>query len=195
VNADALGTSLVDTCTVNLDQNFDRRRLRFEAKRFAIETFVKIHLEHAEGSRLLLVSHSRLMFTLSLGALAGTVTLFAAALRQSGPPSIALLGLAPIVLAALSLAFLVTAAILATRVLHSAASAATELLRQPFPNAERELEEAFDNEFSNEQTILDRVASTILLRLKKETAHQPRTIGITLFLIAGLCAAGLALLL
>ncbi len=59
----------------------DERRLRFEARRLAVETFVRLHIEQVAASRQFLLTHLRLMFTLSLGALASVVTLYGAGLR------------------------------------------------------------------------------------------------------------------
>ena len=59
----------------------DERRLAFEARRLAVETLIKVYLEHVTHARHLVTAHLRLMFTLSLGALAGVVTLYGATLR------------------------------------------------------------------------------------------------------------------
>ncbi|MEZ7186093.1 hypothetical protein QVM19_31795, partial [Pseudomonas aeruginosa] len=52
----------------------DERRLVFEARRLTIEALVKIYLEQVSSSRNLVTVYLRLMFTLSLGALAGVIT-------------------------------------------------------------------------------------------------------------------------
>jgi len=61
--------------------HLDDRRMRFDARRLALESFVKIHLEHVTGCRQLLLAHLRMIFTLSLGSLAGLVTLYASVMR------------------------------------------------------------------------------------------------------------------
>ncbi|MGV8294745.1 hypothetical protein ACV36C_38550, partial [Pseudomonas aeruginosa] len=59
----------------------DERRLEFEARRLNIEALVKIYLEQVSSSRNLVTVYHRLMFTLSIGALAGVITLYGTMLR------------------------------------------------------------------------------------------------------------------
>lgn len=66
----------------------DERRFAFEARRLTIETLVKIYLEQVSVSRGLVTVYLRLMFTLSLGALAGVITLYGAVLRFSAAASL-----------------------------------------------------------------------------------------------------------
>jgi len=61
----------------------DKRRLAFEARRLTLEILVKIYSEQFAASRDRATIYLRLMFTLSLGALAGVITLYAAMLRLS----------------------------------------------------------------------------------------------------------------
>lgn len=89
----------MDVENPSVESSMDARALRLEARRLSVETLVRVHLECVNGTRQLMLGHQRLMFTLSLGALAGAITLFAAALRLGGPEMLPL----PPLSAALSL--------------------------------------------------------------------------------------------
>lgn len=154
---------------------------------------IKIHLEHAEGSRLLLVSHSRMMFTLSLGALAGVVTLFAAVLRLGGEKVLATATPLEIILAATSMALLVCGCLIATNALRAAASAAVDLQANPFWNAEAHLDALLKPDETDEKAVLGNLVRALTQRLEYEKPQRPRTRAIACCLVFGLACACMSL--
>lgn len=134
------------------------RELRFEARKFALETLVKIYIEQSNGSRALVVSHARVMLTLAIAAMAGFVTVVAAILRGD-PNAVGSIQPATAGLGLFGLALLVASALWATKVLSLAANIATNLLRDPFPTARKELEEMFGAR--NEDIVLDNLVATV----------------------------------
>lgn len=171
----------------------DERRLVFEAQRFSLEMLIKIHLEHTEGSRLLLVSHSRMMFTLALGALAAVVTLYAAVLRLGGEKALMTATISEIALAVASLVLLVTGSLLATGGLRTAASSAVDLQANPFRNAEPFIEGLLQPSVKDEKVVLDNLVEALARRLESEKPHPPKTLLISCCLFLGLAFACLSL--
>lgn len=74
----------------------------------------------------------RLMFTLSLGALAGVITLYGTMLRFGTSASISMITPLEVVLAIAALAALVTSALLSARALQKSAFDVAPLLHNPF---------------------------------------------------------------
>ncbi|HEJ1874583.1 TPA: hypothetical protein SLV52_003098, partial [Pseudomonas aeruginosa] len=108
----------------------------FEARRLTIEALVKIYLEQVSSSRNLVTVYLRLMFTLSLGALAGVITLYGTMLRFGTSASISMITPLEVVLAIAALAALVTSALLSARALQKSAFDVAPLLHNPFPSAD-----------------------------------------------------------
>lgn len=163
----------------------EERRIRFEAKKLAVEVLVKIHLEHLQGSRILVMNHYRLTFGLSLSAVAGLVTLYAAALRfgaelGSDPTSLLRIGLG-----IFAVSCLVASAMLATRALRKVASLSAHLLRNPFPGAEAELAQIFEDNSTDEGTIVQNILKVMKLRADSEPAFNHTTGKNTLLLAFG----------
>lgn len=163
----------------------EERRIRFEARKLAVELLVKIHLEHLEGSRHLVMNHYRLNFGLSLSAVAGLVTLYAAAIRLgaelgSDPGSLIRIGFA-----LLAIGCLVASAMLATRALRKLASSSAHLLRDPFPNAETELAEIFENPSADETSIVRNILQVMKLRVESEPAFNHTSGRNTFLLVLG----------
>ena len=122
----------------------DERRLVFEARRLTIEALVKIYLEQVSSSRNLVTVYLRLMFTLSLGALAGVITLYGTMLRFGTSASISMITPLEVVLAIAALAALVTSALLSARALQKSAFDVAPLLHNPFPSADSVIDSIFD---------------------------------------------------
>lgn len=174
------------TETANMD-----RTLGFEARKFALETLVKIYLEQSSGSRALVMSHTRVMLTLAIAAMAAFVTVYAAMLRgaaqvpewiQPVPAGLALGGFA----------LLIISALLATRALSLASEVATGLLRNPFPTARRELETMFDAR--HEDIVLDKLVTTVQLHILDTVPGNNFSAFATISLIAGTALAAGSLL-
>ncbi|WP_210270061.1 hypothetical protein [Aureimonas mangrovi] len=166
------------------------RRLGYEAKRFALETLVKIYIEHTNGSRALLMSHARIMLTLAIAAMAGFITVYAAMLR-SNPAGLDWIEPIPAFLALSGLALIVTSALLSSRALSLAAKVATDLLRDPFPTAQRELREMFDAK--NEDIVLSSLVATIQLHIADTAPKNNHSVYATMSLIAGTILAAASL--
>lgn len=164
----------------------DERRLVFEARRLTIEALVKIYLEQVSSSRNLVTVYLRLMFTLSLGALAGVITLYGTMLRFGTSASISMITPLEVVLAIAALAALVTSALLSARALQKSAFDVAPLLHNPFPSADSVIDSIFDADDIDERQILRK----LYFALDKTVEHQPplrlSTRLITLFLIGGL---------
>jgi hypothetical protein len=158
------------------------RTLGFEARKFALETLVKIYLENASGSRALIVSHTRVMLTLAIAAIAAFVTIYAAMLRGAAST---VAGIQPVSgnLALGGLGLLVASALLSTRAIALAAKVSTDLLRNPFPTARKELEMMF--EARNEDIVLDNLVATVQLHMLNTATSRNFSIVATVTLIGG----------
>ncbi len=167
------------------------RGLRLEARKLTVETLVRVHLESVSGTRQLVLGHQRLMFTLSLGTLAGVITLFAAALRLGGPP---MLPLPPLSagLALLALAALTASALLSAATLQQATRQASRFLREPFPEASEDLARLFAPEAGDETAIVTGALEILERRVRAEPVVAPRTWWTTSLLLCGVVAAAAA---
>jgi hypothetical protein len=170
------------------------RRMRFEARKFALDSLLRIHLNHLEGSRLLLVSHARLMFTLALAALAGVLTLFTTDIRDMNTALAKDGAMLPIGLGAVSVVLLSLAALLSGRMLHAAMAASASLVRDPYPQSESALERVFNDDTILEKEIVLQTTSVLGLRLQMTPVYQPATLPVTLMLAVGLIAAAASIL-
>ncbi|MFK3789172.1 MULTISPECIES: hypothetical protein [Pseudomonas] len=172
----------------------EERRFAFEARRLAIETLVKIYLEQVSVSRGLVTVYLRLMFTLSLGALAGVVTLYGAILRFSVSASLDMITLLEATSAVMALGALVTSALLSARALQQSAFDVAPFLRDPFPNAGSVIDSIFQSKELDEQQIVDR----LYFAIGKIVEHQPvlrvSTRLTTVLLILGLLLTGVSFL-
>ena len=176
------------------DTALEERRIRFEARRLSVETLVKIHLERIEGARQMLLNQVRLMFTLSLGALAAIVTLYGAMLRFQSSGSASVYSKEQIVLAGVSLCFLVLSALMASWTLHRSNMAAANLLANPFPGGEDNLGALFDDQ-ADERAILVNLAALLDRSLRSQPIIRARTYLNTVVLLLGIASAGAALVL
>ena len=172
-------------------QASEDRRLRFEACRFAIDTFVKIHLEHIEGARLLLTSHLRMMFTLSLGALAGLITLYASILRFGSVDLHAPGGMVRVGFAMAALASMVVSALLSAASLQRASADAALLLRDPFPDTDNALTNIFEVD-ADERQNLQSVNQALEARVARHPGFDANTRTPTVLLVVGVVMAGLS---
>ncbi|HEC8329788.1 TPA: hypothetical protein RG647_RS15635 [Providencia rettgeri] len=173
----------------------EERRLVFESRRLAIEVLVKIYLEQASTTRNLVTVYLRLMFTLSLGALAGLITLYATMLRFSNSSIIDIITPLETTFAVTALATLVGSALLSARALQKSAFDVSPLIHNPFPGADSAINSIFETDNTDERKIL----KNLYLALDKSIEHQPplrlRSRLITILLIIGLFLAGASLLL
>lgn len=173
----------------------DERRLVFEARRLTIEIIVKIYLDQVSASRNLVTVYLRLMFTLSLGALAGVVTLYGAMLRFSSTAGLNMITTMAGATAIFALGTLVISAFLSARALQQSAFDSAPLLHDPFPNAGTVIDSIFELDNLDENKILDK----LYFALGKTVEHQPalRVSArlTTALLVTGLLLTGISFLL
>lgn len=172
----------------------DERRLAFEARRLAVETLVKVYLEQVTHARHLVTAHLRLMFTLSLGALAGVVTLYGATLRVGIANGIGALDRSEVLTGLVALASLVASALLSATALRRAAFEAVSFVHNPFPNAAAEIATIFETDGLNESEILRKLYAAIDKGLEGQPMFKVAARLSTALLIFGLLAAGLSFL-
>lgn len=169
----------------------EERKLRFDARRLAIDSFVRIYLESVQGARQLVMGHLRLMFTLSLGALAGVITLYASALRMGGP-EVHQLPWQPVSLALIALLCLVASALLSAATLQHAARGVSALVRHPFPASDEDIRRLFTDAEDDESRILARIVGVLEDRIGQEPVTEIRTGACTALLVLGVVASGLS---
>ncbi|MBC2659085.1 hypothetical protein H7A76_26910 [Pseudomonas sp. MSSRFD41] len=172
----------------------DERRLAFEARRLTVEILVKIYLEQVAASRHLATVYLRLMFTLSLGALAGVITLYGAILRLSSSEVSNLVTLQVAVVSIAALSALIASALLSARALQQSAFDAAPLLHNPFPSAVTAIDEIFNHEGLNERKILGKLYFTISKTIEDQPALRVKARVTTILLIAGLLLTGVSFL-
>lgn len=172
----------------------DERRLAFEARRLAIETLVKIYLEQISVSRDLVTIYLRLMFTLSLGTLAGVVTLYGAILRFSANTSLSMITMLEAASAVIALGALVASALLSARALQQSAFDAAPFLHNPFPDAGSVIDSIFQLDELDEQQILNKLYFSINKLVEHQPALRVNARLTTAFLIAGLLFTGVSFL-
>lgn len=165
--------------------------MHLDARRLAVETLARVHLDSVGGTRQLVLGHQRLMFMLSLGALAGSITLFAAALRVSGAEMLPLPPL-PAALALAALAAFTGSALLSAATLQKATRQASRFLREPFPDAGAQLSQLFSPEAGDETRILASVLDVLERRIQAEPVVEARTWWTTSLLLAGVAATAAA---
>ncbi|WP_169913899.1 hypothetical protein [Pseudomonas chlororaphis] len=159
-----------------------------------IETLVKIYLEQVHVSRSLVTVYLRLMFTLSLGALAGAVTLYGAMLRFSVGSSLQTITLLEAVSAIVALGMLVLSALLSARALQKSAFDAAPFLHDPFPNAGSMIDSIFQSNDLDEQQILNKLYFAINMSIEHQPALRVSARLTTALLIVGVLLAGVSFL-
>lgn len=174
--------------------SFDERRLAFEARRLAVETLIKVYLEHVTHARHLVTAHLRLMFTLSLGALAGVVTLYGATLRVGIANGIGTLDRLEVATGLVSLASLVASALLSATALRRTAIIAVSFVRDPFPKVASEIASIFELGSLDENDVLRKLHHTIDKGLEGPPMFEVEVRWSTSLLVFGLLAAGLSFL-
>lgn len=172
----------------------ERRKLRFEARRFAIETLVRIQLDQASGTRTLVASHLRLMFGLSLAAIAGAVTMIGAVFR-TGLTAVTLREDAlTIGLIAACLGLFTLAAVFALVRSRAVARQSAAILKDPFPMAEADVRRLLSKPGPDEEeeAILDTLSRVLISRVEADRAISTSSTLVVSLILAGLAtgAAG-----
>ncbi|ESW61858.1 MAG: hypothetical protein Q27BPR15_04325 [Rhodobacter sp. CACIA14H1] len=177
------------------DAGVELRKLRFEARKFALETLVRIHIDQMAGTRGLVAGHLRLLFGLSIGALASAMTVIGALLRTgiltfSYPddlPRIILVGLCPVLLT--------LGAVIALVQSRRTARRAAERLRDPFPASEAEVERLMQVDDADEIAILATLGDVLRARVAGDRTDLPSLVPVTVLILGGLLLGGAGMLL
>jgi len=176
------------------DAGVELRKLRFEARKFALETLVRIHIDQTAGTRGLVAGHLRLLFGLSIGALASAMTVIGALLRTGmlafgypdDLPRIVLVGLCPVLLT--------MGAIIALVQSRRTAKLSAELLRDPFPRAEAEVERLMRVDEADEAAILATLSDVLRSRVTGDQTDLPSVLPVTFLILSGIAAGGAGLM-
>jgi hypothetical protein len=174
--------------------SLEERRLAFEARRVSIETLIKIHVEQVQSIRHLVMVHLRMMFTLSLGSIAGIVTLYGAVLRFGSTADTKNIGSLSVALGITGLAAMVASAFLAASALQRSADGVMPYLQDPFPNSGPEIDAIFHADTHNELEILHNLYRTVENEFSAQPKLKTGSRLSTALLIVGLLTAGLSFL-
>lgn len=175
-----------------LDQN-EARKLRFEGRKFALETLVKLHLVQSEATRNLRVGHVKLTFALSLGALAGFLTLISAFARFVDDFPTWPNDRGGLLLLALGLGSLMAAAIVAILQYHATVERSADLLLRPYPKAEAEFQSILSEQSLDETAYLDRLSTILRTRTQDARQHQPPSSVVLVLILIGATVTAISL--
>ncbi|MFQ8433250.1 hypothetical protein [Amaricoccus sp. W119] len=174
-------------------ERLERRKLRFEARKFAIDTLVRMYLAQLEGTRSLRVGHVKLTFGLSLGALAGVLTVISALARftENYPewPEDRI----PILLLVSGLGGLLAAAVTAISHYRTVVEGSADLLLRPYPGAELEFNGILSGTPEDETAYLDSLSAILSARTRDSRQHHPPSSVVLLLVLFGTTATGVAL--
>ena len=172
-----------------IDADIEDRRIRFEARKLAVESYIKVHVDRAAGARLLVASYFRLIFTLSLGTLAAIVTLGSAWARFGSTSNT---GIGDPVAMALTLSTILTlimSAVLAANGLRRAVGRSIRSVRDPLPKSGSMIDDSLRKEGVTENEIFGHVMDSMDEMSQSNDLNQvsfmPPLIS---YLVAMLCA-------
>lgn len=144
-----------------IDPDIEDRRIRFEARKLAIESYIKVHVDRAAGARLLVASYFRLIFTLSLGTLAAIVTLGSAWARFGSTSDTGIGDPVAIALTFSTIVTLVFSAVLAANGLRRAVGRSIRSVRDPLPISGNTIDDSLRKDGSNENEIFGHIMDSI----------------------------------
>ena len=173
--------------------DMEARKLRFEGRKFALETLTRMYLAQLGGTRNLSIGHVKLTFGLSLGALAGFLTLISAFARFTEDYPVWPEDRTAILLLACGLGSLLIAAVVAILQYRATVEQSAAQLTRPYPDAEAEFLDILSAPDLDETDYLDRLS--IILRTRSQDARQhlpPSSIVLFLILI-GATTTGISL--
>jgi hypothetical protein len=172
-----------------IDPDIEERRFRFEARRLAVDTYIKVHVERAAGARLLVASYFRLIFTLSLGTLAAAVTLASAWARFGATGPIGHNQTIVLLFSVLAVAALILSAILAANGMRRAAGWSIRSVRDPLPESGSAIEKALGNNDVGENEIFGHIMVSMNEMSNSSEIERPGFMPPLLaYLVAVLCA-------
>ena len=171
----------------------EARKLHFEARKFAIETLVKMNLAQLEATRNMRVGHVKMTFALSLGALASFLTLVSAFARFTDDYPEWPEDRVGILLLVFSLGLLLAAAIAAISQYKAAVDRAADQLFRPYPSAETEFADLLSGRPQDEIALLDRLSTILKTRTEDPRQHQPASSLVLMLALVGIIAGGVSL--
>lgn len=175
-----------------LDQN-ERRTLRFEARKFALESLIRIYLAQLDASRNLRVGHVKLTFALSVGTLAGFLTLISAFARFIDDFPTWPADMAGLSILAFGMSCLVVAAAVAITQYRATVERSADMLLRPYPDAEADVHAILAGEPTNEMDYLDRLSAILRARTQDARQYQPPSSMVLVLIIIGSVATTVAL--
>jgi hypothetical protein len=171
--------------------SIEERRLAFEARRLAAETLTKVYLEHTQAARQLVVAYLRQMFTLTIGLIAGVVTLYGALLRFGPEHIFNSITYIEVALALFAISALISSALITASALQRAAFHSVNRLSSQAP----EIEEIFQNQALEEREILLKLYAATATGFETQVLFKRETrVGICLLIIGLLSAVASFLL-
>ncbi|HRM73970.1 MAG TPA: hypothetical protein PLI13_04570 [Paracoccus sp. (in: a-proteobacteria)] len=169
------------------DPQDESRKLRFEARKFALETLAKMYLVQAEATRNLRVGHVKLTFGLSLGALAGFLTVISALARFVADFPTWPADMGGILVLGFGLGVLLLAAIVAISQYRATVERTADLLLHPYPKAEAEFQAILQDHSLDETGYLDKLSTILRTRTEDARQHQaPSSLVLVLILIGAM---------
>ncbi len=175
-----------------LDQN-ERRTLRFEARKFALESLTKIYLAQLDASRNLRVGHVKLTFALSVGTLAGFLTLISAFARFIDDFPTWPTDMTGLSILAFGMSCLVVAAAVAITQYRATVERSADMLLRPYPDAEADVHAILSGQPANEMEYLDRLSAILRARTQDKRQYQPPSSMVLVLITIGAVATTVAL--
>jgi hypothetical protein len=171
------------------EANLEDRRIRFEARKLAIETYIKVHVERASGATMLVASYFRLIFTLSLGTLAAVVTLGTTWARFGRPNALNLNDPRTVAASMAAGTFLIVSAVLAANGLREAAGGSLKSVRDPLPENGTDIETALVQRDITEHDIFRHMVKAIDEIANSSAANRPSFLPpLIAYVLAVICA-------
>lgn len=169
----------------------DARALRFEARKFALETLTRIYLAQLEASRNLRVGHVKLTFGLSVGTLAGFLTLISAFARFMDDFPTWPADMGGLLVLGFGLGPLLLAAIVAISQYRATVERTADLLLRPYPKAEAEFQAILQDHSLDEAGYLEKLST--ILRTRTEDARQHQAPSSLVLILIGAIVTSIAL--
>lgn len=176
------------------DISDEARRLRFEGRKFALETLIRFHMVQVETGRNLRVGHVKLTFALSLGALAGFLTLIGAFARFVESFPVWPADRTGIMLLLAGLGCLMVGALVAILQYRTTIDRSADLLHRPYLGAEAAFQDLIGDPTLDETAALDRLSAILRNRMEDPRHHHPPSSYVLLLILAGACMTALSLL-
>lgn len=171
----------------------DTRALRFEARKFTLETLTKMYLAQLEASRNLRVGHVKLTFALSVGTLAGFLTLISAFARFIDDFPTWPADMTGLSVLAFGMSCLVVAAAVAITQYRTTVERSADMLLRPYPDVEAEFYDILSGQPADEVEYLDRLSAILRARTQDKRQYQPPSSLVLALIMVGAIVTSFAL--